>query len=333
MLERSQRCPPPRKHGQLDIDRGSFGRDSLTYRDPARQHITDRVKAETKRPEPFDQRECFDSGRIEHAVTARTATRLEDAFIAVIPDGPHGHTAQPRQFADGCAVCHSPLNLHPTGASSVGRMNTDDIWRAVDTERRNLHQLLEPLTAPQWRHASLCEQWRVRDVVAHVVLSTEATVGRIMVNLLRARGSIDRMVCETAIRHASNADDRKLLNELRATIGSRFTAVGTTPTDRLMDLLVHAQDIAVPLGLRHEIPTAAALLALERVWNPRFPFHAAKRLAPYRLRAVDAEWAAGTGPVIEGPVSALLMLATGRKSAALPHLTGDGVEFLRRADV
>lgn len=108
MLERSQRCPPPRKHGQLDIDRGSFGRDSLTYRDPARQHITDRVKAETKRPEPFDQRECFDSGRIEHAVTARTATRLEDAFIAVIPDGPHGHTAQPRQFADGCAVCHSP---------------------------------------------------------------------------------------------------------------------------------------------------------------------------------------------------------------------------------
>ncbi|MHC9294740.1 maleylpyruvate isomerase family mycothiol-dependent enzyme [Mycobacterium sp. LTG2003] len=211
-------------------------------------------------------------------------------------------------------------------------MNTDDIWRAVDTERRNLQHLLEQLTAPQWRHASLCEQWQIRDVVAHVVLSTKAGVGRILVNVLRARGSINRMVCETAIRHASRTDDRELLSELRDSIGSSFTAIGTTPADRLMDLLVHGQDIAVPLDLRHEMPTAAAHLALERVWNPRFPFHAAKRLAPYRLCAVDAEWAAGTGPLIEGPVSALLMLATGRDSAAMPHLTGEGVELLRRAD-
>lgn len=210
-------------------------------------------------------------------------------------------------------------------------MNTEDTWRAVDTERRSLLQLLEQLTAPQWLHPSLCERWQVRDVVAHVVLSTQANVGRILVNLLRARGSVDRMVCDTAIRHAEGTDDLQLLSEMRGTIGSRFAAVGTTPADRLMDLLVHGQDIAVPLGIRREMPSAAAQLAIERIWNPRFPFHAAKRLARYRLRAVDTEWAVGAGPVIEGPVSALLMLATGRESAALPHLTGDGVESLAGA--
>ncbi|QRY50238.1 maleylpyruvate isomerase family mycothiol-dependent enzyme [Mycolicibacterium septicum] len=211
-------------------------------------------------------------------------------------------------------------------------MNTEDIWRAVDTERRSLLQLLEGLTAPQWRHASLCERWQVRDVVAHIVLSSHATVGRVLVNLLRARGSIDRMVCHTAIRHAAANSDLELIGEMRGTIGSRFTAVGTTATDRLMDLLVHGQDIAVPLHLHHEMPTEAAQLALERVWNPRFPFRATTRLAPYRLCAVDTGWAAGAGPLIEGPVSALLLLATGRESAALSHLRGDGAESLRRAD-
>lgn len=211
-------------------------------------------------------------------------------------------------------------------------MHTEDIWRAVDAERRSLLQLLEQLSASQWRHASLCDRWQVRDVVAHVTLSTQANVGRILVNLLRARGSLDRMVCTTAIRHATKSDDRQLLNEMRNTIGSRFTAVGTTAADRLMDLLVHGQDIAVPLNLHHEMPTEAAQLALERVWNPRFPFRATTRLAPYRLCAVDTGWAAGAGPLIEGPVSALLLLATGRGSAALAHLRGDGVELLRRAE-
>lgn len=210
-------------------------------------------------------------------------------------------------------------------------MDTEDIWRAVDTERRRLWHLLEQLSAAQWRHASLCDRWQVRDVVAHVTLSTRATVGRILVNLVRARGNLDRMVCDTAVRHAAKSNDGQLLGEMRSTIGSRFTAVGTTATDRLMDLLVHGQDIAVPLNLHHEMPTDAARLALEHVWNPRFPFHAATTFGSYRLRATDTDWRVGTGPLIEGPVAALLLLATGRKSAALPHLRGDGVALLCRA--
>lgn len=221
------------------------------------------------------------------------------------------------------------MNLPLTGVSSVSRMNTEDIWHAVDTERLSLLQLLEQLDASQWRHASLCDRWQVRDVVAHVALSTHAHVGRILVNLLRARGNLDRMVRDTAVRHAARTGDRELLGEIRGTIGSRFTAVGTTPTDRLMDLLVHGQDIAVPLGLHHEMPVEAAQLALEHIWHPRFPFHAATRLGPYLLRAADTDWAAGEGPLVEGPVAALLLLATGREAAALPQLRGAGVELLR----
>jgi uncharacterized protein (TIGR03083 family) len=208
-------------------------------------------------------------------------------------------------------------------------MNTDNIWAAVDDERRSLHRLLGQLTRPQWRHPSLCEGWQVRDVVAHIVLSSDATLARIALNLLRARGDFNRMSRDTAIRHARTREDDRLLHELNLTVGSRFTAVGTTPIDRLLDLLVHGQDIAVALGITHPMPTAAAQASLERIWHPRFPFRASTRLAGLHLHATDTGWTAGTGSLVEAPVSALLLLATGRTSAALPQLGGDGAELLR----
>ena len=208
-------------------------------------------------------------------------------------------------------------------------MDTDHIWTAVDDERRSLHRLLGQLMPPQWRHPSLCDGWQIRDVVAHIVLSADATVARIAVNLLRARGNVNRMARDTAIRHARARADERLLHELNLTVGSRFTAVGTTPIDRLLDLLVHGQDIALALGIEHPMPTAPAQAALERIWHPRFPFRASTRLAGLHLHATDTGWNAGTGSLVEAPVSALLLLATGRTSAALPQLSGDGAELLR----
>jgi hypothetical protein len=57
-------------------------------------------------------------------------------------------------------------------------------------------------------------------------------------------------------------------------------------------------------------------------------FHVRKKLAGYRLVAGDAPWAAGDGHEITGPISALLLLLTGRP-AALRQLSGPGVTRLR----
>ncbi|WP_406232844.1 maleylpyruvate isomerase family mycothiol-dependent enzyme [Nocardia sp. NBC_01009] len=205
---------------------------------------------------------------------------------------------------------------------------SDEIWQAVATERATLVDLLENLSEADWNHPTLCDGWRVREVVAHVILSSSATLGAVLVNLIRARGSIDRMSLDTAVRHADRITSQQLLAELRATIPLRMAPPATTPTDRLMDILVHIQDIAIPLGLSREMPTAAARLALDRVWSADWVFHAKKRLSPYRLTATDTNWTAGTGPTIEGPIAALLLLASGR-TAGLSALTGEGVAILR----
>lgn len=190
----------------------------------------------------------------------------------------------------------------------------EQIWQAVAAERRRLIDLLADLPEQAWDHDSLCEGWRVREVVAHMVISSDATVSRLLRELVRARGSIDRLNRDTAIRLAAQVDSAELLRRLRTCIDRRVTPIGTTPTDRLMDLLVHGQDIAVPLGMRHEIPADPARWALQRIWTMGWPFRAERTLAGYRLSATDTGWSAGEGVLIAAPASTLLLVLTGRIS-------------------
>ncbi|WP_246350552.1 maleylpyruvate isomerase family mycothiol-dependent enzyme [Nocardia barduliensis] len=209
------------------------------------------------------------------------------------------------------------------------RMSTEQIWRAVAAERASLAALLAPLPEADWDHPSLCDGWRVRDVVAHVVLSARADVGWILLNLVRAGGSLHRAIRDTAVRHADQVTTGQLLDELRDSIDARVTAFGTTPADRLMDLLVHGQDIALPLGIAREMPKAAAVVAIDRIWTTGAPFHARKKFAGCRLVATDAEWAAGDGPIITGPVAALLLAVTGRRQG-WEQITGDAATLLAK---
>lgn len=52
------------------------------------------------------------------------------------------------------------------------------------------------------------------------------------------------------------------------------------------------------------------------------------RIEGLTLRATDADWTHGSGPVVEGPILALLVASTGR-GAACDELTGEGLETLR----
>ncbi|MFD4433121.1 maleylpyruvate isomerase family mycothiol-dependent enzyme [Nocardia sp. NPDC058497] len=192
--------------------------------------------------------------------------------------------------------------------------HADAIWQTVAAERASLVDMLRELPESAWDTASLCDGWRVRDVVAHLVLATQVTIGSLVVNVIRARGNLDRLIHDTAVRLADRTSTADLLDDLRATIDSRITPIGTTPIDRLMDLLVHGQDIAIPLGIDRIMPTSAAQWSLERVWTMGTPFHARRRLAGYALTATDTGWTAGSGTPLTGTAAELLMVVTGRTS-------------------
>ena len=205
-------------------------------------------------------------------------------------------------------------------------MERDDVWRTIDQQRAELADLMETFTEPDWETPSLCAGWRVREVGAHLTLAQTGLVAAFGATV-RARGSFNRMIHETAVRQAERpvADYPDLL---RAMVGSRKKAPFVSDLEPLIDTLVHGQDMMVPLGRTREMPHEAAAAGAQRAWDLNWPFQVKKRLHGFSLTATDHPWTAGAGQVVEGPIRALLMLVTGRL-VVLPELSGPGADELR----
>ncbi len=207
-------------------------------------------------------------------------------------------------------------------------MDKDVVWRVIDDERSRLADLLEELSDSEWRTPSLCREWTVREVAAHLTLAHTGPLSAAG-SLIRAGGGFNRMIRDTAIRQA-RLPVQEYPRRLRSMVGSRRTAPFITELEPLVDVLCHAQDIARPIGRPYPMPADAAVAAAEHIWRRSFPFRAQRRLRGYELVATDAPWRAGVGVRVEGPISALLLLVSGRP-AALADLDGPGATELTTA--
>jgi uncharacterized protein (TIGR03083 family) len=207
-------------------------------------------------------------------------------------------------------------------------VDSDELWTTIDEQRTSLADLLSALTPQEWEQPSWCTGWRVRDVAAHLTLA-QTTLAVALPALLRARGSFDRMVHDTAVTRAA-APPEELVVAIRAMVGSRRRAPVVTEVEPLLDVLVHGQDIARPLGRDRPVPAAAAATAATRAWRMGWPFWARRRLRGTSLAATDSDWRVGSGPLVRGSTGDLLLLVTGRRQV-LPQLSGPGVTVLAGA--
>lgn len=204
-------------------------------------------------------------------------------------------------------------------------MNEDEIWAAIDRHRLRTAELLETLSEQEWRQPSLCDRWTVRDVAAHLSLQ-QIGLGTAALMAIRHPGGTNRIIRESSRRRAKLPPER-IIDEIRATVGARRPNIGVTCHEGLIDILVHSQDIAIPLGRRIDVEPAAAAEAASRVWSyaggskarvfKRIP------LDGLRFTATDVAWSVGEGRGIDGPIVAILLILTGRL-AALPMLSGEG---------
>jgi len=206
-------------------------------------------------------------------------------------------------------------------------MDRDGVWQAIDAQRLSLTGVLEGLSNDEWRQPSLCRGWTVRDVAGHLTLQ-QVRAGTIIAELIKARGkiNIDRWIHDSACQRSALPTEQ-LIAQIRGMVGSRKHNLGVTYRETLIDVLVHSQDITIPLGRDLGMPVDAAALAASRVWSLGKPFYASKRMSGYRLTATDVPWNVGDGPEVRGPIAAILLLLTGRL-AALPLLSGEGAAGL-----
>lgn len=206
-------------------------------------------------------------------------------------------------------------------------MDIDEVWGHTHEQRRALAALLRDLSEDEWAVPSLCEGWTVRDVAAHVMRSATITPLETVVALARFRGRYHALVAEDA-RQAARRPVTELLAEFERNDGSRRHPLGTSVVDPLLDVLVHTQDIAIPLDRSFPMPIEPAVEAACRAHRLGFLFADLGRRRRLEVRASDADFAVGSGPLVEGPIRAVLLLLTGRTAAALPALSGPGVERL-----
>ncbi|MDL2080189.1 maleylpyruvate isomerase N-terminal domain-containing protein [Streptomyces sp. GXMU-J15] len=82
-------------------------------------------------------------------------------------------------------------------------LGTDERWLIVDEQRRTLADLLETLTPSEWETPTACGDWRVRDVAAHLTLAPRFSYGDLVRDWVRARGNMDRLIHDTAVREAA----------------------------------------------------------------------------------------------------------------------------------
>jgi uncharacterized protein (TIGR03083 family) len=190
------------------------------------------------------------------------------------------------------------------------------VWQHIDRERGALADLLEALPEQAWDQPSLCEGWTVRDVAAHLTFS-QARVRDVVWPAVRTGFRYNAMIRYAAVH--SPLTHEQIVTTLRGFVGSRRRAPFVTELEPLLDVLVHTQDICMPLGIEHRMPVEAALAAADRVLSLRGPMRLWEPPRGVRLVAADAEWTFGDGAVREAPMQSHLLTLTGRAPGADHH--------------
>lgn len=219
------------------------------------------------------------------------------------------------------------------GLSSSGRASDDmarsrhgHLWALAHAERTALAEDLSSLSAEQWRHATLCGQWDVEEVVAHLTAAASLNQWRWMRSMLGARFRPEVHNQRRLVEHRGNTP-AETLDRFHAIIGSTTAPSGHTPA-YLGEVVVHAQDIRQPLGLPR-IPSVDALTPVADFFARRdFTVASRTTIAGLQLRADDGPFATGAGPLVTGSTLALVMSMAGR-APYVDQLDGPGVPALR----
>jgi uncharacterized protein (TIGR03083 family) len=197
-----------------------------------------------------------------------------------------------------------------------------EIWDAVRGEMLDLAERLADLEDEQWNSPSLCDQWRIRDVLAHVTAGAEGAfgVGWIFRSMFRHGFNYNRWVAADG-QVRGQQDPAVILKALRNAAANRKAP--SRPVKSLMHVLIHGQDICRPLGIKRDLPDAHLLPVADFVKDDVHIFGAKKRIAGLELTATDMDWSHGSGPEVTGPAEALVMMMAGRL-VALDDLSGAG---------
>jgi len=205
-------------------------------------------------------------------------------------------------------------------------MASSEVWSTIHSERAALAADLDGLTDERWATPSLCADWTVRDVLAHMTATAKITPPSFFAKLASAGFRLTKLQ-ERDIERERGSSPADTLARFTAEVTSSKHPPGPSET-WLGEVIVHGEDIRRPLGIAHVYPLGAAARVADSYAGSNLIIGAKKRIADLQLTATDTGWSTGEGPAVTGPIVSLVLAMTGR-TVALDELAGEGVATLR----
>ncbi len=205
-------------------------------------------------------------------------------------------------------------------------MRDSGYWTLIHTERARLVSLLDGLTAAQWRALSLCSDWTIEQVVAH--LSAAANTGRwAWVRSIVAAGFNAAKHNARLLSQYQGRTPEETLSIFHDSITATIAPTKDYPAF-LGEVIVHGQDIASPLG-QTLLPDEKALCEVARFFATKdFAVNSKTLVKGLSLEADDVDFRIGSGPLVAGKLLDLVMALAGRPTFAAA-LRGEGADELR----
>lgn len=113
-------------------------------------------------------------------------------------------------------------------------MTNDELFSAITSQRLRLADQFDGFDEGDWNTLSLCQGWRVRDVVGHLLSILEIPIGRFLFNIAKAR-SFDRYSDRVA-REIGARDPQAIVAAFRAQAVTRFAPPIVGPIAPLTDI-------------------------------------------------------------------------------------------------
>ena len=196
----------------------------------------------------------------------------------------------------------------------------------LDAARRSLMAVLERLRVNDWNQPTLCEGWRVREVVSHLAFAPDARFSRVLHRMVSARGRVDVMLDRLA-REGGRRSPDEILAHYRRNIEARTLPPGVSPTQFLTDVVIHSLDITKPNGWTLDLPVERMRIALSTLVTLGGPFQGRQRSEGLHCDTTDIDWRAGCGDHVRGPSQSMLLALAGRRPMC-SELSGTGVDTL-----
>lgn len=200
-----------------------------------------------------------------------------------------------------------------------------DLQPVVAAQFLGLAGFLDGVTDAQWDSPSLCEGWRVREVIAHMTMAVRYSDEAFMAELADCEYDFPRLSNLIADRDAERPT-AELLANLRSDTMLHWVPPGGGYHGALNHVVIHGLDVTAPLDAPRLATDEAMVIVLDELSEGNAHEFFGIDISERRLEATDLGWSSGSGPVLRAEASDLVLMICGR---TVPEIRVEGKPFRR----